>query len=102
MRICDLLNPIQVSDPNDPNTRASTLSTLLATSTVQYDIKLNRKTLLTKLYTYALGDVVDYPETTSSNSIGHLFHLDPDMWHTPMQDFVYSLGPPRGSTIIGV
>ena len=65
---------------------------------VSHNIRLNRKTLLSKLYTYELGSYVEYPETSELDAIGHLIQLDPSQWQNPMRNFAYSYGSPSGRT----
>lgn len=65
---------------------------------VSHNVRLNRKTLLSMLYTYELGSYIEYPETSELNAIGHLIQLDPSQWHNPMQNFAYSYGAPSGRT----
>ncbi|KAI0038238.1 hypothetical protein FA95DRAFT_1505941, partial [Auriscalpium vulgare] len=60
-----------------------------------YGVYLNRKVTLEKLYRYEPDAIVEYPETSSSGYIGHLFRTDAAS-STPWLDFVYSLGPPKG------
>ncbi|KII92936.1 hypothetical protein PLICRDRAFT_103444 [Plicaturopsis crispa FD-325 SS-3] len=68
---------------------------------ISHNIRLNRKTLLTTLYTYPLGAYVEYPETCASDTIGHLFHLDPSDWKSPRLNMAYSMGLPGGGTKVG-
>ncbi|GLB33432.1 hypothetical protein LshimejAT787_0103900 [Lyophyllum shimeji] len=67
--------------------------------TVTHDVKLNRQTTLSTLYTY--NDVhayVEYPETGSLQPVGHLFRRDPKNWQNPAHEMGYSMGFPSGRT----
>ncbi|KAK6974197.1 hypothetical protein R3P38DRAFT_2473663, partial [Favolaschia claudopus] len=51
------------------------------------------------LYTYDLTAQVEYPATSSTGSIGHLFQLSLcSSWFNPARTFAYSCGEPSGST----
>ncbi|KAJ7259441.1 hypothetical protein C8J57DRAFT_951375, partial [Mycena rebaudengoi] len=67
----------------------------------ELNVKLNHITTLEILYKYPPGAVLEYPETSSTGCIGHLFQLDPDDWQNPAQNFVYSQGKPNGQTLDG-
>jgi hypothetical protein len=78
---------------------SSSIVTVTSTPlSAQYNVKMNRKTTLMKLYTYDLGSYVEYPESSAQGPIGHLFRLDPANWKNPALDFVYSRGEPSGRT----
>lgn len=82
--------PSPVLVPN-PNTNPS--------PDVQRHVKINRKTKLDALYTYKPGTLVEYPQTSQREFIGHLFLMDPTSdWLNPARDIVYSQGEPRGSS----
>ena len=86
-----------------PSPRARTLSPPLFLSNsvplVKIDIKLNRKTTLSKLYCYEdIRAYVEYPETHPADPVGYLFRRDPDNWLDPAHNFAYSLGSPSGRT----
>ncbi|KAK0449904.1 hypothetical protein EV421DRAFT_1704284 [Armillaria borealis] len=89
------LNDRQTSPQIDDATALSSSS--LAYYTEQ-NIRINRRTCLSRLYHYALGTLVEYPETTESDGmyIGHIFTVDPANGSSPTQDFTYSLGTPAG------
>lgn len=75
------------------------------TPSIQRDIKMNKKTTITTLFT--LNDVhayIEYPETGPENlrPVGYLFRCDPESWQSPVQNFAYSLGGPCGGTKKGV
>ncbi|KAJ6627414.1 hypothetical protein B0H10DRAFT_1779384 [Mycena sp. CBHHK59/15] len=44
---------------------------------------------------------LQYPETVSSGSVGHLFRMNPSDWRTPALNIAYSRGKPAGQTIAG-
>ncbi|KAG7093238.1 hypothetical protein E1B28_006924 [Marasmius oreades] len=62
------------------------------------NLRLNRKTTLSKVYRHRLAAIVEYPETgsTADHAVGHVFELDPMCWYNPANDFAYSRGDPRG------
>ncbi|KAJ6478210.1 hypothetical protein C8R45DRAFT_933970 [Mycena sanguinolenta] len=64
-------------------------------------VKLNRVTTLDVLYTYPIDTVLEYPETSSTGFVGHLFHMDPNNWGKPILNIAYSRGKPSGQTIAG-
>lgn len=71
-------------------------------SNTQHNIKLNRITTLSTLYTYEDSNVyVEYPDTNPIYPVGYLFRRDPRNWQNPLQNFAYSLGKPAGQTKIG-
>ncbi|KAJ7019408.1 hypothetical protein C8F04DRAFT_335710 [Mycena alexandri] len=65
------------------------------------NIKINRITTLEVLYEYPLGFVLEYPETSATGSIGHLFRMDPDDWQDPALNIAYSRGDRMGRTVSG-
>ncbi|KAF8128839.1 hypothetical protein K438DRAFT_1645085 [Mycena galopus ATCC 62051] len=64
-------------------------------------VKLNRSTTLETLYHYPIGAIVEYPETSSTGFIGHLFRMDPANWENPILNVAYSRGEPSGRTGAG-
>ena len=68
----------------------------------RHDIKLNRKTTLSTLYTYEDTNVyVEYPDTNPNYPVGYLFRCDPRDWQNPTRNFAYSLGKPGGQSKMG-
>ncbi|KAK7015447.1 hypothetical protein R3P38DRAFT_3321667 [Favolaschia claudopus] len=63
----------------------------------EFDVFINRKTTLSKLYRYPPNTYIEYPET-GEQPVGHLFKLDPENWERPMLDFSYSQGKPDGQS----
>ncbi|KAJ8095458.1 hypothetical protein PM082_023228 [Marasmius tenuissimus] len=65
---------------------------------IEEKYRLNRKTLLSKVYQYPTSATVEYPETgaTPDDAIGHLFEMSCDAWYNPALDFAYSRGVPSG------
>ena len=92
-------SPAGDSSTSSPSRSSSPLP--IPRPTIQHDVFLNRKTTLNTLYHYPLGAVVEYPETSSKGSIGHLFEISPDNWSNPRTNFVYSQGEPSGRTKSG-
>ena len=81
-----------------PNS-TSTLSSLNAPPTLRHDVRLNRQTTLSTLYTFENIDAyVEYPETNADRPVGYLFRCDPNNWNNPAHNFTYSLGKPSGQT----
>ncbi|KAJ6549305.1 hypothetical protein DFH09DRAFT_1281487 [Mycena vulgaris] len=72
-----------------------------AARTEETDIKINRETTLDILYRYPLNTVIEYPETSATGTIGHLFAMDPDNWENPALSIAYSRGHPGGQTVAG-
>jgi hypothetical protein len=68
---------------------------------VRHHVLLNQKTTLVSLYHHPRGTIIEYPETSSKGSIGHLFEVAPENWSNPRLNFVYSQGPPTGRTKAG-
>jgi hypothetical protein len=65
---------------------------------MEVDAKLNRETTLETLYHYPVGAVVEYPETSSTGFVGHLFEMIPttgriqfSMWPTLEENLVINL-----------
>ncbi|KAJ7210251.1 hypothetical protein C8J57DRAFT_1257262 [Mycena rebaudengoi] len=56
------------------------------------NVKINRITTLEVLYEYPVGYILEYPETSSTGSIGHLFCMDPNDWQDPTLNIAYSRG----------
>jgi hypothetical protein len=103
LAISDLLNPILPSRSSSLSIESNNSEPIPETVTsapasVQYNVKLNRKTTLTKLYHYDLGSYVEYPESSTQGPIGHLFHVNPMNWENPALNFAYSRGKPSGRT----
>ncbi|KAK7050219.1 hypothetical protein R3P38DRAFT_2431148, partial [Favolaschia claudopus] len=65
------------------------------------NVAINRITTLEVLYEYPLGYTLEYPETSSTGCIGHLFHMDPDNWEDPALNIAYSRGGRVGRTVSG-
>lgn len=65
-------------------------------------IRINRKTTLSKLYTFRdVGAYIEYPETHPTNPVGYMFRQDVKEWWNLTRGFVYSLGMPSGRTKFG-
>ncbi|KAJ7892032.1 hypothetical protein B0H14DRAFT_3428125 [Mycena olivaceomarginata] len=43
---------------------------------IQYNVKLNKRTTLEKLYIHDSDVLIEFPETSSSGSVGHLFRIE--------------------------
>jgi hypothetical protein len=65
------------------------------------NVKINRITTLQVLYEYPVGYILEYPETSSTGSIGHLFRMDPHKWEDPTLNIAYSRGGNMGQTVSG-
>ncbi|KAF7354586.1 hypothetical protein MSAN_01371900 [Mycena sanguinolenta] len=63
-----------------------------------YNVRITRETTVDVLYTYPVGAVIEYPETSLTGSIGHLFEIDPSDWSNPVLNVAYSRGAPSGQT----
>lgn len=71
-------------------------------NTTRHNIKLNRITTLSTLYTYEDSNAyVEYPDTNTNHPVGYLFRRDPHDWQNPTRNFAYSLGKPAGQTKMG-
>ncbi|KAJ6456641.1 hypothetical protein C8R47DRAFT_1165259 [Mycena vitilis] len=86
------------SPPPEPPRRAPTPQ---EETTSESKVKLNKKTTLGTLYRYPIHTVLEYPETSSTSPIGHLFRMDPDDWQVPDLNIAYSRGEPMGMTMVG-
>ena len=64
--------------------------------TCTQNIKITHKITLGDLYSYPLGAIVEYPETSCHKPVGHLFEISPVEWVQPKLSFAYSLGAPMG------
>jgi hypothetical protein len=90
---------IQQSHPFGPSGNHASLTTL---PNIRHNIKLNRVTTLSTLYTYEDSNVyVEYPDTNPNHPVGYLFRCDPRNWQNPIRNFAYSLGKPSGQTKMG-
>ncbi|KAF7327180.1 hypothetical protein MKEN_00295100 [Mycena kentingensis (nom. inval.)] len=68
-----------------------------------YNEKINNATTLEKVFTYGPDVVLEYPETSTTGRVGHLFFMkNARSWYNPMGNFAYSLGPPKGQKKNGV
>ncbi|KAJ6467649.1 hypothetical protein C8R47DRAFT_1303282 [Mycena vitilis] len=65
------------------------------------NVAINRITTLEVLYEYPVGHIVEYPETSQTGSIGHLFQMDPDDWQDPTLNIAYSRGGRMGQSLSG-
>lgn len=65
----------------------------LPTPQLVCNVQITPKTTLEKLYTWPAGTVLEYPETSATGSIGHLF---PISTFTPTRNMIYSTGDPKG------
>lgn len=82
--------------PHIPHTSDSITAVKRSTN-----VKINRITTLEVLYEYPLGYILEYPETSSTGSIGHLFRMDSNDWHDPTLNIAYSRGGRMGQTVLG-
>lgn len=81
-----------VDDAAIPNPR-------LSNGSVAYNVKITRTTWLEVLYRYDVGTHVEYPATSATGTVGHLFELDPNKeWVNPSLGFAYAQGIPSGTT----
>ncbi|KAJ7590350.1 hypothetical protein C8J56DRAFT_1048512 [Mycena floridula] len=100
LSLSDLLNPDETRTTTaSPNAISPTH--IPAGVTLQHNVQLNRDTILTQLWIYLKGYLLEYPSTSASadQSIGHLFSMDKSVkWSSPILDFAYSSGFPRGSS----
>ncbi|KAJ6506213.1 hypothetical protein C8R47DRAFT_1241345 [Mycena vitilis] len=85
--------------PFPPVTSTFNSATAVKQST---NVAINRVTTVQVLYEYPVGHVVEYPETSSTGSIGHLFRMDPKDWQDPALNIAYSRGGRMGQTVAGV
>lgn len=80
-------------------TRTPYLSPGLSPSSTRQNVSVNRQTTVNVLYEYPSGTHIEFPETSSSGRVGHLFTgLDPENWVNPASAIAYSLGPPKGTS----
>jgi hypothetical protein len=84
-----------------PRVSVSHSESLVENREEEYDVKLNRETTLDILYRYPADTVLEYPETSYSGFVGHLFRIDPKNWINPILNVVYSRGKPAGQTVAG-
>lgn len=69
---------------------------------VRHNVRVNRRTTLSTLYIYQPGTSIEYPVTSSKEYVGHLFSVPKtSQWYNPIQDVLYSRGPPSGSSHAG-
>ena len=62
-----------------------------------FNVRINRKTTLSKLYdVYNVSDAPEYPETSASG-VGYIHHQDLTAWSAPLSDTAYSWGNPMGT-----
>lgn len=71
---------------------------LLSTS---YNVRTGSRGKLEILYHYARGVTLEYPETSGTGRIGHLFNVSPEGYHNPRLSFAYSQGSPSGRSTAG-
>ncbi|KAJ7112747.1 hypothetical protein C8R43DRAFT_1157399 [Mycena crocata] len=67
----------------------------------RHNVPINRITTLEILYEYPLDYVLEYPETSATGCIGHLFRMDPKDWQDPALNIAYSRGGRMGQTVSG-
>ncbi|KAF9494613.1 hypothetical protein BDN71DRAFT_1349579, partial [Pleurotus eryngii] len=71
----------------------------LGSGSIVYNVKITRTTWLEVLYRYDAGIHVEYPATSTTGTVGHLFQLDPDKeWVNPSFGFAYAQGIPSRTT----
>ncbi|KZP03707.1 hypothetical protein FIBSPDRAFT_768547 [Athelia psychrophila] len=81
------------------STRCSLVeSTLLST---RHDVRIGPRNTLDTLYHHSHFATLEYPETSGTGKIGHLFDISPDDFHSPRLSFTYSQGSPSGRTTAG-
>ncbi|KAJ7939940.1 hypothetical protein B0H13DRAFT_2299991 [Mycena leptocephala] len=58
---------------------------------VQYNVKMNTRTTLETLYIHDSDALIEFPETSATGSVGHLFRMKADAsWFNPTRNVVYS------------
>lgn len=62
----------------------------------KHSVPINRQTCLDTVYYYPPNTLVEYPETSSTGAIGHVFSVDPACWISPALNFAYSFGGSHG------
>lgn len=67
----------------------------------QYNIRISKKIRLDILHTHRASTLLEYPDTSATGWVGHLFEMDAAAWHNPALNFAYSQGAPRGRTKSG-
>ncbi|KAK7038761.1 hypothetical protein VNI00_010646 [Paramarasmius palmivorus] len=89
--------PLRTSNPALPPspTRRFIFNTTQEDAPTQIDtcVRSSQRSVCDKLYRFDNGTFLEFPET-SKNGIAYLIRCDPDNWHSPQGDFVYSIGPP--------
>ncbi|OSX56007.1 hypothetical protein POSPLADRAFT_1161553, partial [Postia placenta MAD-698-R-SB12] len=63
---------------------------------VEFNVYVTRKTFVEELLRYREGAIIEYPRTSSTGSIGHLFKVPAEQWTNPSASFAYAQGSPRG------
>lgn len=74
-------------------------SILLST---RQDVRIGPRNTLKTLYHYSRAATLEYPETSGTGKIGHLFDISPDDYHNPRLSFAYSQGSPSGRGAVGM
>ncbi|KAE9392665.1 hypothetical protein BT96DRAFT_1023443 [Gymnopus androsaceus JB14] len=96
--ISALLNPLPNEQVGDQRAEHRPVNDSLQRSLLHTNYKLNRQTMLSRVYEYPPNAILEYPDSgnTADELVGHLFEMTPDMWDSPAMDFAYSRGEPRG------
>lgn len=73
-------------------------TTLETTPDIYYNVKVNHKTTLDRLYVHhSPNPIIEYPET-SNNGVGYLIRMEWNEDSNPTQNFAYSLGGIKGKS----
>ncbi|KAJ7161781.1 hypothetical protein C8R43DRAFT_947296 [Mycena crocata] len=62
------------------------------------NVKITRETSVETLYTYPKDAILEYPETSATGWVGHLFPMDTSNWMNPVFNIAYSKGKPGGQS----
>ncbi|GBE78483.1 hypothetical protein SCP_0113720 [Sparassis crispa] len=65
-------------------------------SSCEENVQITRKRMLDILIHHEDGAVIEFPQTSRTGCVGHLFKCDPENWITPVENVVYAQGSPRG------
>lgn len=66
-----------------------------------HNVRVGPRSKLQTMYHYSRSVALEYPETSDTGKVGHLFDVSPEDFHNPRLSFAYSQGSPSGRTTAG-
>lgn len=87
---------ISLSQNSPPRPAPSTPTTNDGILSTSHNVRIGPRSKVETMYHYSLDATLEYPETSDTGKVGHLFDISPGDFYNPRLSFAYSQGPPNG------